>query len=78
MRIKKREAGVVLSEDNTVLAQALGVPNQDHDRQKGATPPMTLAQSGRRNVLNNMKVGSGNRKQAILGDERGPGTVQVP
>ena len=58
---KPKEAGVVPSEDLKVLAKALGVPSQDHDRQKGSIPPMTLAQSGRRSVLDNMKFGPGNR-----------------
>ena len=52
---------MVHSADLQVLAKAIGIESQDHDRQKESTLPVTPAQSGRRSVLNNMKFGPKNR-----------------
>ena len=73
---KPKEAGVVSSADLQVLSKALGVKGQDHDRQKRSTPPVTPASPGRRSVLDNKKKWAW--KQAILGDEGGPGVIPVP
>ena len=58
---KPKEAGVVSSNDLQVLSKALGVEGQDHDKQKGLTPSVTPAPSGRRSVLDNDIFGHGNR-----------------
>ena len=58
---KPEEAGMMSSADLQVLSKALGVKGQDHDRQKGSTPPMTPAPPGRMSVLNNAKFRPGNR-----------------
>ena len=58
---KPKKAGAVPSEDLRILAKALGVQSQNHDRNNGSTPTVTPAQSGRRSVLDNMKFGPGNR-----------------
>ena len=58
---KPKEAGIVSSADLQVLSKALGAKGQDHDRQKGSTPPVTHAPPGLKNVLDNDKFGPGNR-----------------
>ena len=58
---KPKEAGVVSSANLQVLSKALGVEDQDHDRQKGSTPPVNPSPPGRRSVLDNEKCGPGNR-----------------
>ena len=52
---KPKEAGVVSSAD------LQGVKGQNHNRQKGSTPPVTPAPPGRRSVLDNDEFGPGNR-----------------
>ena len=56
-------------DDLQVLAKALEVSGQDHDRQKGSTRIMTPTQLGQRSVLNNMKFGPENRPN--LGTKEG-------
>ena len=59
---KPKETVVVPPEGLKVLAKALGVPGQDHGRQKRSIPLMTPAKAGQRSVLDDMKFGPGNRR----------------
>ena len=66
---KPKEARVVPPADLQVLAKALGVKGEEHEE---STPTVTPARPGRRSVLDDEKIGSGNRPYWEMKEGRGP------
>ena len=58
---KPKKAGVVSPNHLNVLAKTMGVENQDQEKPKVSTPPMTPTKVGGRSVLDELQYGPGNR-----------------